>query len=84
MRRRILLLVTGITVLVVLAFAIPVAFLVRSTVEQRSERSIRDEAAAIAHFLNAGTTSTVIPVTSSKIRRRMVTPARSSLCLRGY
>ncbi|HZE49347.1 MAG TPA: HAMP domain-containing sensor histidine kinase [Jatrophihabitantaceae bacterium] len=54
MRRRILLLVTGITVLVVLAFAIPVAFLVRSTVEQRSERSIRDEAAAIAHFLNAG------------------------------
>lgn len=54
MRRRILLLVTGITVLVVLAFAIPIALLVRSAVEQRGERSIRDEAAAIADFLRAG------------------------------
>src|SRR5215468_3181780 len=53
-RRRILLLVAGITVLVVLAFAIPIALLVRSAVEQRSERSIRDEAAAIAGFLRAG------------------------------
>src|SRR5215468_7205971 len=53
-RRRILLLVAGITVLVVLAFAIPIALLVRSAVEQRSERSIRDEAAAIAAFLRAG------------------------------
>jgi signal transduction histidine kinase len=53
-RRRILLLVVGITVLVVLAFAIPIALLVRSAVEQRSERSIRDEATAIAAFLRAG------------------------------
>jgi signal transduction histidine kinase len=53
-RRRILLLVVAITVLVVLAFAIPIALLVRSAVEQRSERSIRDEAAAIAAFLRAG------------------------------
>jgi signal transduction histidine kinase len=56
-RRRILLLVAGITVLVVLAFAIPIALLVRSAVAQRSERSIRDEAAAIASFLRAGAPS---------------------------
>jgi signal transduction histidine kinase len=49
-----LLLVAGVTLLVVLAFAIPIALLVRSAVEQRSERSIRDEAAAIAAFLRAG------------------------------
>src|SRR5882757_263799 len=54
MRRRILLLVAGITVLVVLAFAIPVAFLVRSAVGQRGERSIRDEAEGVAHFLAFG------------------------------
>jgi len=53
-RRRILLLVTGITVLVVLAFAIPVAFLVRSAVAQRGERSIRDEAQGVAHFVTYG------------------------------
>jgi len=49
-----LLLVAGVTLLVVLAFAIPVAFLIRTAVEQRSERSIRDEAAGVAHFLSAG------------------------------
>ena len=54
MRRRILLLVTGTTVLVVLAFAIPVALLIRSAVEQRGERSIRDEAAGVARFLAYG------------------------------
>jgi signal transduction histidine kinase len=54
MRRRILLLVTGVTVLVVLAFAVPVALLVRSAVEQRSERSIRDQAQAVARFLGYG------------------------------
>jgi signal transduction histidine kinase len=53
-RRRILLLVTGITVLVVLAFAIPVALLVRSAVAQRGERSIRDEADGVAHFVTFG------------------------------
>lgn len=57
MRRRILLLVTGITVLVVLAFAIPVAILVRSAVAQRGERSIRDEAEGVAHFVTYGNPS---------------------------
>ena len=54
MRRRILLLVTGITVLVVLAFAVPLAFLVRSAVEQRSERAIRDQAQSVASVLGYG------------------------------
>ncbi len=54
MRRRILLLITGITVLVVLAFAVPLAFLVRSAVEQRSERAIRDQAQSVASVLGYG------------------------------
>ncbi len=58
MRRRILLLVTGITVLVVLAFAVPVALMVRSAVEQRGERSIRDQAQSVAQFLGTGTPTT--------------------------
>ncbi|MCW2604418.1 MAG: hypothetical protein JWN61_2553, partial [Pseudonocardiales bacterium] len=39
MRRRILLLTVGMTTLVVLAFAIPLMFLVRSAIVQRNERS---------------------------------------------
>jgi signal transduction histidine kinase len=54
MRRRILLLVAGVTVLVVLAFAIPVGLLTRSAVAQRGERSIRDEAAGVGRFLAYG------------------------------
>ncbi|HEY7049211.1 MAG TPA: HAMP domain-containing sensor histidine kinase [Jatrophihabitantaceae bacterium] len=52
MRRRILLLVSGITVLVVLAFAIPVAVLIRSAVAQRGERTIRDQAESVARFIS--------------------------------
>jgi signal transduction histidine kinase len=54
MRRRILLLVAVVTTLVVLAFAIPVALLVRSAVVQRSERSMRDQAEAVSRFLGYG------------------------------
>jgi signal transduction histidine kinase len=57
MRRRILLLVAAVTTLVVLAFAIPVALLVRSAVVQRSERSIRDQAEAVSRFLGYGSHS---------------------------
>ena len=57
MRRRILLLVAVVTTLVVLAFAIPVALLVRSAVVQRSERSIRDQAEAVSRFLGYGSHS---------------------------
>ena len=61
MRRRILLLVAAVTTLVVLAFAIPVALLVRSAVVQRSERAIVDQAQAIASVVGYGgpTTSAI-------------------------
>jgi signal transduction histidine kinase len=75
-RRRILLLVAGVTLLVVLAFAIPIALLVRSAVEQRSERSIRDEAAAIAAFLRAGQPSDA--AISSYLAGLTQTPDRSA------
>src|SRR6266567_6779908 len=58
MRRRILLLVAAVTTLVVLAFAIPVALLVRSAVVQRSERSIVDRAQAIASVVGYGSPTT--------------------------
>jgi signal transduction histidine kinase len=57
MRRRILLLVAGVTTLVVLAFAIPVAVLVRSAVVQRNERSMRDQAESVSRFLGYGSHS---------------------------
>ena len=52
MRRRILLLVTGITVLVVLAFAIPLAILIRHNVYADATRSLQSETGAIAFFLS--------------------------------
>ena len=67
MRRRILFLVAGVTTLVVLAFAIPVALLIRSAVVQRSERSIRDQAEAVSRFLGYGnhTSSAIISYLNS-------------------
>jgi signal transduction histidine kinase len=67
MRRRILLLVAVVTTLVVLAFAIPVALLVRSAVVQRSERSMRDQAEAVSRFLGYGnhTSSAIISYLNS-------------------
>jgi signal transduction histidine kinase len=51
MRRRIFLLVTGVTLLVVLAFAIPLAVLISSQVVQRQENRTVTEAATIAAFV---------------------------------
>ena len=51
MRRRILLLVVGMTALVVLAFAIPLAILIPSAVTQRAERSTIDQANSVALFV---------------------------------
>jgi signal transduction histidine kinase len=56
-RRRILLLVVGMTTLVVLAFAVPLAILVRSAVVQRAERATVDQAEAVAIFLRNGSPS---------------------------
>ncbi len=47
MRRRILLLTLGLTTLVVLAFAVPLAILIRSNVEQRALRGASDEATSV-------------------------------------
>jgi signal transduction histidine kinase len=51
MRRRILLLVVGMTTLVVLAFAIPLIFLIRSAVQHNVEQHANDEANSIAHYI---------------------------------
>jgi len=60
-RRRILLLVVGMTTLVVLAFAVPIGLLVRSTVVQRAEHATTDQANNVAASLRSGvqTTSTI-------------------------
>jgi signal transduction histidine kinase len=50
-RRRILLLVVGMTVLVVLAFAIPLAVLIRHNVYQDAVRSLQTETNTIAFYL---------------------------------
>jgi signal transduction histidine kinase len=55
MRRRILLLVVGMTTLVVLAFAIPVGVLIHSAVAQRAERATIDQANSVATTLHSGT-----------------------------
>ena len=55
MRRRILLLVAGMTTLVVLAFAIPVGVLLNSEVGQRAEHATIDQAQALAQTLATAT-----------------------------
>jgi signal transduction histidine kinase len=57
-RRRILLLVVGMTALVVLAFAIPVAILTHQAVAQRADRETTDQAESVALYLGTGTAST--------------------------
>ena len=60
MRRRILLLVVGITVLVVLAFAIPLAVLIRDEVVRNAEHSMVDTAQHFALVLRGDPTSAQI------------------------
>ncbi len=63
MRRRILLLVVGMTVLVVLAFAVPLAVLIRNNAYDEGLDGLRKEANAIGAFLrsaNTAQTSTAI------------------------
>jgi signal transduction histidine kinase len=56
MRRRILLLVAGMTTLVVLAFAIPLAVLIRSAVVQRATDSLGEQALTVASELHTDPT----------------------------
>jgi len=51
MRRRILLLVVGMTTLVVLAFAIPLAVLTHNVIGQQAEKSVQDQARSVAAYL---------------------------------
>ncbi len=53
MRRRILALVMGMTLLVVLAFAIPLAFLIRGAVSRGAENKAVSQANSIAAFLRS-------------------------------
>jgi signal transduction histidine kinase len=55
MRRRILLLVIGMTTLVVLAFAIPIAVLIRSAVAQAADNATKDQARNVSVYLRGGT-----------------------------
>ena len=53
MRRRILLLVIGMTTLVVLAFAVPIAVLVRGAVAQQAANRALEQARNVAYYLRA-------------------------------
>ncbi|MDT4939864.1 MAG: hypothetical protein QOG80_3535 [Pseudonocardiales bacterium] len=57
MRRRILLLIAGMTTLVVLAFAVPLALLVRHVVYVDATDAVQNEANQIANFLRGSTTT---------------------------
>lgn len=56
MRRRILLLVVGMTTLVVLAFAIPLALMIRHVVYQDATREMQDQANRVANYLRSSFT----------------------------
>lgn len=55
MRRNILLLVAGVVVAVVLAFAIPVGIVLNSVIAQRVQHAAQDQAAAVALYLRNST-----------------------------
>jgi signal transduction histidine kinase len=63
MRRRILLLVVGMTTLVVLAFAVPLALLIRHVVYQDAVNATSDEANRVANYLR----SNIVPPTAADI-----------------
>jgi signal transduction histidine kinase len=58
MRRRILLLVVGMTTLVVLAFAVPIGILIHSAVAQRVEHATTDQANNVARAIRSGVQTT--------------------------
>ncbi len=53
MRRRVLLVIVGITTLVVLAFAVPVGVLLQSAIVQRAEHATTDQADSVALYIRA-------------------------------
>ncbi len=67
MRRRILLLVVGMTLLVVLAFAIPLAVLIRNRVVQNAEHTTIEQAQSVAFLLRGNPTSAQITAYLSQL-----------------
>ncbi len=59
MRRRILLLVVGMTTLVIIAFAIPMALLIRSTVAQHNQDQAQNQARAVALAIRTSTAAEI-------------------------
>lgn len=57
MRRRILVLVVGLTTLVVVAFAVPIAVLTRAAVAQRADAAAQQQAASAADFVRLSSPS---------------------------
>jgi signal transduction histidine kinase len=57
MRRHIVLLVVGMTTLVVLAFAIPLAILIRDNAYQNGVKDLEDEGRSIGLYLSSGTSA---------------------------
>jgi signal transduction histidine kinase len=90
MRRRILLLVVGMTALVVLAFAIPVGLLLNSAVTQRAEHATLDQAQAVGSYLHSGTvtsatiTQYVTSLSSNTGRPTSVTVLQSGAVIGTY
>jgi signal transduction histidine kinase len=76
MRQRIVLLVVAMTTLVVLAFAIPLAVLVRSRVYDAAVKSMTDESRDITYFLQSSTN----PPSAASIAAHLATldPGRSA------
>ncbi|MCW2495976.1 HAMP domain-containing sensor histidine kinase [Jatrophihabitans sp.] len=78
MRRRIVALVAGMITLVVLAFVIPLAILVRHTVYQDATKSLQDKANRIANYLRSGYTS---PTEKQIAAYLAALPGDSSACV---
>ncbi|MDT4939415.1 MAG: hypothetical protein QOG80_3086, partial [Pseudonocardiales bacterium] len=57
MRRRILMLVVGMTTLVVVAFVVPLALMIRHVVYQDATEALQNEANQIANFLRGSPTT---------------------------
>src|SRR5690349_17093259 len=64
MRRRIVALVAGMITLVVFAFAVPLALLIRHNVYNDATRSLQDEANSVANFLHGYVAPTPAQITA--------------------
>jgi signal transduction histidine kinase len=77
MRRRILLLVVGMTTLVVVAFVVPLALMIRHVVYQDATKTLQNEANQIANFLRGSPTA--VP-TSAEIATELTKRSGDRVC----